>query len=373
MRPEIVVIGAGVIGLTTAASLARRGAMVTVLERGVVGGESSWAGAGILSALPPWGYNPFVSTIIEEGRRAWPNLARSIQQETGIDPEYRVCGMLALEVPDPCLAQTWCDNHDWPCVTGAQAIEQSWPNRMDSGFDLAFGDHTAVWLPHVAQVRNPRLVRGLARLAEGMGVRIMTGQSEITMRAQGNTVTHIRTAQAEYACTHAVICAGAWSAQLLSGLLADAPLVAIKPIRGQMLLFRDAPGRLPCIIYRQGKYLVPRQDGHILAGSTLEDVGFDKSTTPEALSELRRFAWETVPWLRGTEPIMHWAGLRPGSVDNVPHIGPVSEMRNLYLNSGHFRYGVTMAPAAAERLVDGLWESHGRVSTNSLDMGHGHG
>lgn len=354
MRPEIVVIGAGVIGLTTAVCLARRGARVTVLERGVVGGESSWAGAGILSALPPWGYGEGVSQLIDAGRRLWPSLAGDIQRATGIDPEYRVSGMLALDVQDPDLARTWCDAHGWPCVVGPRALRQVWPERM--GADMAAGAHAAVWLPDVAQVRNPRLIRGLTGLAEGMDVTIQSGHAAISLRTRGKLVTHVCTKHAEHACSHAVVCAGAWSATLLAGFSAGDAALPIKPIRGQILLFREAPGRLPCIVYRQGKYLVPREDGHILAGSTLEDVGFDKAITQEALSELRRFAWETVPWLHGTEPIMHWAGLRPGSVDNIPHIGRLPEMPNLHLNSGHFRYGVTMAPAAAERLADGLWE-----------------
>lgn len=356
MRPEIVVIGAGVIGLTTAISLARRGARVTVLERGAVGGESTWAGAGILSALPPWGYPEVVSQIIDASRRLWPALAREIQQVTGMDPEYRVTGMLALDVEGTDLAQAWCGAHGWSCVVGTEALERGWPEGIGSGVAKAVGTHAAVWLPDVAQVRNPRLIQGLARLAEIMGVTILTGQSASSLRTLGSTVTHVCTELADLACTHAVVCAGAWSAMLLAGWTANDSPPHIRPIRGQMLLFRNAPGRLPSIIYHQGKYLVPRQDGHILAGSTLEDVGFDKSTTLEAFSELRRFAWETVPWLRGIEPIMHWSGLRPGSQGNIPFIGPVPELHNLFLNSGHFRYGVTMAPAAAERLVNVLLE-----------------
>lgn len=354
MKPNIVIIGAGVIGLSTACSLARRGARVTVLERGLVGAESSWAGAGILSALPPWGYNEAVTRIIEDGRRLWPAWANEIRQLTGIDPEYRVTGMLALGVPDPERARTWCTANAWPCVLGEEALARGWPGRVGLSPLIDARADNPVWLPAVAQIRNPRLIQGIARLAEGMGVTIATGQTPISVRTRGNTITHFCADRTEHACTHVVVCAGAWSAKVLEGIgNHDAP-PPIKPIRGQMLLFRDAPGRLPTIIHRQTHYLVPRADGHILAGSTLEDVGYDKSTTQEALVELRRFAWETVPWLRGTEPVRHWSGLRPGTQDNIPIIGRHPEMQNLYLNSGHFRYGVTMAPAAAERLADDL-------------------
>jgi glycine oxidase len=371
MNPNIVIIGAGVIGLSTACSLARRGARVTVLERGSVGGESSWAGAGILSALPPWGYNSRVTRIIEDGRRQWPIWADAIRQCTHVDPEYRLTGMLALDVADPLLARTWCEANNWPCAVGAEALSRGWPERPLLRPEIHGDADRHVWLPTVAQVRNPRLVRGMALLAEGLGVKIVTSQAVLALRATGNRVTHVCTDSTEHECTHVVVCAGAWSAQVLAGMEGNSAPPPIKPIRGQMLLFRDAPGRLPCILYSQSKYLVPRADGHILAGSTLEDVGYDKSITQEALSELRRFAWEAVPWLHGIEPLMQWSGLRPGTQDNIPVIGRHPDMENVFVNSGHFRYGVTMAPAAAERLADILWNGSAEqpLVGNCLDTG----
>jgi glycine oxidase len=119
-----------------------------------------------------------------------------------------------------------------------------------------------------------------------------------------------------------------------------------------MLLFKfDAPP-LPHIVLQQGMYLIPRRDGHLLVGSTLEDVGFDKSTTNAARDMLLQRASVLLPALQSMPVVKHWAGLRPGSPDNIPAIGQHPRLENLYINSGHFRYGVTMAPASVEILLN---------------------
>jgi glycine oxidase len=119
-----------------------------------------------------------------------------------------------------------------------------------------------------------------------------------------------------------------------------------------MLLFKLEPGVLESILYRKGLYLIPRRDGHVLAGSTLEDAGFDKSTDIATLQRLHAEATELLPVLGSIQPIRHWAGLRPGSPDNIPVIGRHPDLENVFVNTGHYRYGVTMAPASAELLVD---------------------
>lgn len=123
-------------------------------------------------------------------------------------------------------------------------------------------------------------------------------------------------------------------------------------MRGQMLLFKSQPHVLEHVIYQQGIYLIPRLDGHILVGSTVEDVGFDKSTTPETRQDLMSAAFKLLPALSKATLIQHWSGLRPGSPDNVPTIARHPEIENLYANAGHFRYGVTMAPVSADLIAE---------------------
>jgi len=126
----------------------------------------------------------------------------------------------------------------------------------------------------------------------------------------------------------------------------------IKPMRGQILLYQIPQNSLEHIVYNNGFYLVPRRDGHLLAGSTLEDVGFDPRTTEEVKIELQAKAEAIMPSLKDAPVIQHWSGLRPGTPDNLPTISAHPSIENLYLNTGHFRYGLTMAPESARRIAD---------------------
>jgi glycine oxidase len=332
VNPHIIVIGGGVAGLASAWALARRGARVEVLERGEPGGESSWAGAGILSLLLPWDYPAEVSDLADRSLALYPDWIADIRRQAATDPEYRRSGMLVRPPYAGEPARAWAAGHRTAPVPAGLA---------------GFGD--GLWLPDVAQVRNPRLIRALREALAAVGVSIHGNVGPVTLDA---TPTEVTAARAGDRCWHGdlyVVAAGAWSAQLLGPRAAGLP---VRPIRGQMLLYRAAPGRLPAIVFDNGHYLVPRADGHILAGSTLEDVGFDKATTESAASELASFVAALLPDVAAQGPVRHWAGLRPGSPGNVPVIARHPELANLYGNTGQFRYGVTLAPASAEHLAD---------------------
>jgi glycine oxidase len=336
--PDFLIIGAGVVGLSTALELSGRGASVALLERSAVGGESSWAGGGILSPLLPWDYAGAVNALTEAGRQAFPTLCRSLVESTGIDPEYRNTGMLVLPPFDGRKAHPWCNAHGWPC------------EDRDGGLVLGSRKgESGLWLPGVSQVRNPRLLQALAKFLEISGVGIEEQVEVQGLVSQGGKITGVRTSRGIREGSACIVTGGAWSATLpeLERLRSR-----IYPIRGQMLLYRAEENQLPCIVLRDGRYLIPRADGHILAGSTVEDVGFDKSTTDEARIGLHHFACRLLPELERADPIRHWSGLRPGSPENIPVIDRHPAFDNLYINAGHFRYGVTMAPAAASLMTD---------------------
>jgi glycine oxidase len=162
-------------------------------------------------------------------------------------------------------------------------------------------------------------------------------------------VSAVQAAGQRFEADSVVLAAGAWSGLALDGLAA---VPHIRPIRGQMLLFRPEPGALDTVLFRNGLYLIPRRDGHVLVGSTLEDAGFDKATDDATRQRLHAEAAELLPALAGLQPLRHWAGLRPGSPDNIPVIDRHPDYDNVFVNAGHFRYGVTMAPASAELLVN---------------------
>jgi glycine oxidase len=324
---EAIVIGAGALGLATAEGLLRQGVAVTVLERGAVGRESSWAGGGILSPLCPWDYPDEVNRLALRGMAQFGDMAEMLHQTTGIDTQYRRCGMLVLPPFDVRAALQWCAAH------GVNAEERE----------------GGVLLPDVAQARNPRLLQALRARVEKLGGRIVEQCEVKEIVTEAGKVKHLATTQADFSADVYIVAAGAWSKVLLGEY---ALKVDIKPIRGQMLLFKfDAPP-LPYIVLQKDIYIIPRRDGHLLLGSTREDVGFDKSTTDEARTMLLQRGAELLPALRDMPVIKHWAGLRPGSPGNIPTIGRHPHLPNLYINSGHFRYGVTMSPACVEVLLN---------------------
>jgi glycine oxidase len=198
-------------------------------------------------------------------------------------------------------------------------------------------------------VRNPRILSALRQACEAEGVSINEMRRVNGLKTAGDQVSGVVTDEGLWHADDYLLTTGAWSVQLLGSL---SPNLPVRPMRGQMLLYQTEPGTLPCIVYREGGYLVPRADGLILAGSTIEDVGFDKSNTSDAEQAIRQFAAEILPSLADTEPVQHWSGLRPGSPDNIPIIARHPGLTNLYLNTGHFRYGVTMAPASAALVAD---------------------
>jgi glycine oxidase len=330
MTRDVMIVGGGLVGCLTAMALTKQGIKVTLLERGVLGAEASWAGGGILFPLLPWHYSEAVNQLALAGAALYPSLAQELIDVTGIDPEYTVSGMRVLPNFDKVVAQRWCKVHE-----------------IKAEFH---GDE--LWLPQVAQVRNPRLIKALRRWLEINAVELREGTEMVALKAHTDQISALQTQSGELLqADQYVVTAGAWSKKLLGPFALD---IELKPMRGQMLLFKLAPGILQEILYSDDFYLIPRQDGHILAGSTLEDVGYDKSTTPQAAADLYHKAVKLLPVLANETPINHWSGLRPGSPDNIPVVARHPALQNLWLNTGHFRYGVTMAPASANMLANSM-------------------
>jgi glycine oxidase len=327
MKTEAFVIGAGVMGLSVALALSEHGVRVTIADRGHQPGMSSWAGAGILSPLPPWAYPEEVNQLALAGMSAWPEWVALLENQARTSPEYWVCGMEVRHENNHKKALAWCQSHHFP-------VELRGNN---------------LWLPNVAQARNPRLLAAMKEALIALGGKILPDCEVLELVMENSHVRSARTSQGDFSADMFVMATGAWSALPLGSL---PPVSNVRPIRGQMLLYPPGSHPLDYIILQEGLYLVPRRDGHLLVGSTLEDVGFDAHTQQVTLDALKQSARELLPSLEKHEPIQSWAGLRPGSPDNIPLVDRHPEFRNLWLNLGHYRYGVTMAPASAALLID---------------------
>ena len=340
MAKKIIVVGGGIVGCLTALAMRDHGCQVTLVERNVVAaqtsGESSWAGAGILFPLLPWMYKDAVNQLAMTGAKLYPALCERLLNETGIDPEYTQSGMQILPNFDETAAINWCAQYQIPV------------EKMANG----------LLLPTIAQVRPPHLLQALRQLLIQENVTLLENIQLIPLQleplANGEKVDSWKTSTGlVLEADTFVVTSGAWSFDLLKDTAAN---LNIKPMRGQILLYdvsnQPIPEKLENIIYSNGFYLVPRRDGLLLAGSTLEDVGFDKNTTEEVKQELQTKAESILPSLKHAVIRKHWSGLRPGTPDNLPTIAAHPTIKNLYLNTGHFRYGLTMAPASAQRVAE---------------------
>jgi len=360
---NVIIIGTGVSGLSVALRLLQCGCRVTLLDRGATGGESSWAGGGILSPLLPWDYAEPVSALALRSMAGYADWVAGIEAISGRNTELWRCGMLALNVAEPNQALGWCRAHGIAAKRGVLGLHSPLPPPLmkhlttqpspQAGKPQIIPHHgegsDSVWLPDVAQVRNPRLVGALRAAALSLGGVIYEYCPATGVQIQGGRVTAVRTKTDTFPADSVVLATGAWSGLGLAGLAA---MPQIRPIRGQMLLFKLEPGVLDTILYRNGLYLIPRRDGHVLVGSTLEDAGFDKTTDAATHQRLHAEAAELLPILADARPVRHWAGLRPGSPGNIPVIDRHPDFDNVFVNAGHYRYGVTMAPASAELLLD---------------------
>lgn len=341
---DVVVVGGGLIGMLTARELHLSGLKVTLLERGRAGQEASWAGGGILSPLYPWRYPDEVTALAAWSQPRYKLLCHRLWQESGVDPEWTPSSLLMLDLEEEAEARDWAERWE----VALETLNKAGLRRCERVLGEQAGA-TGLWLPKVAQVRNPRLVRALRQSLEKLGVDLREGVEVTGLLIRHGTVTGVATRTGPVTAARVVVTGGAWSGQILAEI---GVRLAVEPVRGQMILFRGRPELLSRIVMWQGYYLIPRRDGHILAGSTVEYVGFDKSTTEEALNELREVAYSMVPALKSLPIEQQWAGLRPGSPQGIPYIGEHLALKGLYVNTGHFRNGVVTGPASARLLGD---------------------
>jgi glycine oxidase len=364
-HPDILIVGGGVIGLSTALRLAESGVSVSVVDRQQVGREASWAGAGM---LPP-GLNTTMPTADDPASQErflrclsntiWPELSARLLEQTGIDNGYRNCGGIEVATAESDLGANVAD---WQ----AEGISvELLDNRCDVERRVA-GLHEdiqiAAWLPEFCQVRNPRHLKALRAACQLSGVEILENVPDLSLQARGQDVT-ARASSRSFHAQRICICAGSWTGQLLRKLGIHLP---VEPLRGQMvqLSLRQLPFR--CVIQQGRRYVVPRPDGLILVGSTEESVGYEKQKTNEGIRGLLGFATSIVPELAQADVVRQWAGLRPGSPTGLPYLGRIPDFKNLYVGAGHFRSGLQMSPGTAKILADDLVKPESATIEQSL-------
>jgi glycine oxidase len=344
-HPDILILGGGVIGLTTAYFLCSEGVRVTVVDQGPIAKASSWAGAGIIPSADPARAQSPLDELRGLSCRLWPRFSAQLRERTGIDNGFIVCGGVELADPEhPDDKPPTTEWHSEGCAW--EPLDRRGIEHFDP--EIAPGFSSGAWLPTIAQVRNPWHLRALQAACVAVGVQLLPQWPIEQLSLIGEKVVGGEGPRGRISAAQTLITAGAWSARLLEQVGCH---LDIRPIRGQIALLQtDRVGIRPMVL--QGKrYLVPRTDGRILIGSTEEDVGFEPTPTAGGIAGLLEFATRLAPSLRGAKLETCWAGLRPGTLQGGPYLGRVPHCENLFLGSGHFRSGLHLSLASARLLA----------------------
>ncbi|MFD1261198.1 glycine oxidase ThiO [Entomomonas asaccharolytica] len=345
MTTKTLIIGAGIIGLLTAYKLAKEGIEVILLEKNsAVGREASWAGGGIISPLFPWRQHAAITSLVNVSQDSYLEFIAELKSLSNIDPEYYITGLYWLNLEDEQQALDWAQQYQRP-LNKVDIVEvERAVSVLGSGFT------SAVYMDNIANIRNPRLVKALHSILVNMpNVQIKENCLFIDIIQQGGRVVGVHTSQQDYYGDNVVICTGAWTGSWLDTLGIN---LSIQPVKGQMILFKCKEDFLPTIILANERYAIPRRDGHILVGSTIEYVGYDNEPTLEAQESLRQSAVEMLPELAKAQVIQHWSGIRPAAPEGIPYIGEVPNYSGLWLNCGHFLNGFVLAPASCQLLTE---------------------
>ncbi|PYS41528.1 MAG: glycine oxidase ThiO [Acidobacteria bacterium] len=348
---EVVIVGGGVIGLAIARALRRRGVReVMLIERAQPGAEASWAAGGIIGPQLEADRNDAFFELACASRDMYPEFANALREETGIDVELDTAGTLYLSFTKEDEEELgrrfrWQAKRgfriEWLTGAEARAAEPNVSERV----------RCAIRFPNDFQVENRKLVKALVAAGEKLGVRLITGCEVARIEIARGRVQGVQTSLGFVATANVVLAAGAWTSFVDSPDVA-LPAINIEPVRGQMLCFQTAPREFGHVLYTARGYLVPRRDGRVLAGSTLEHAGFDKSVTSEAAASIKSMAFEIAPALEHSPLIDSWAGFRPRTADDLPVLGRCRNVEGLIYATGHYRNGILLAPITGEAIAD---------------------
>jgi glycine oxidase len=344
---DIAVVGGGVIGCATAYELARRGASVVVVERAELAAESSSAAAGIL-APRVHAADSAIFPLAMASHLLFPGLADALREETGVDSDFARCGALDLAM-DEAAEETLRDKVQWLRAAGHDV---SWIDPLDvSGREPALaGDCRGAFFDADAyQVQPGRFTQSLGHAAARRGVRFQLGTEVLGIERNGPHAIALQTTSGSIAASHIVLAAGAWMGALGERLGLRVPVF---PAKGQILSLRAAPQPIRNVVFGADVYLMPRRDGTVAVGATVEDAGFDKRVTTSGAAGLLQAAARLCPSLADAAVDRLWAGLRPGTTDELPIVGLAPGYDNVTLAGGHFRNGIMLAPITASLLAD---------------------
>jgi glycine oxidase len=347
---DVVIVGGGVIGLAIARELALRGIRdVTVLERAHPGAEASSAAAGILAPQVEAVHADVFFQLACASRDNYLDFAAALQQETEIDVELDTTGVLYLGFTEEDENEL-SNRYKWQTSQNLQVdrLNAAEVRRLEP--QIAANVVCALRFPNDFQIENRLLIAALTRANEKLGVRVMPNCEVKSLVNRGERIEGVETSDGVISTRVVIIAAGAWCSSIGN----VRPPVKIEPVRGQMLCFRHSSILTRHLLYSTRGYLVPRRDGRLLAGSTSEQVGFEKRVTAEGTALIKGMAAEIIPMLANLSFVDSWAGFRPRADDGLPVLGPSEEIAGLFFAMGHYRNGILLAPITAQLIADAI-------------------
>ncbi len=352
---DVVIIGGGVIGCSIAYHLCRRGVNVVVLDQGGIGAQASSAASGMLAPLKPFAkQDDSYTALLLSSLALFPELVSELEEISGICIEYQQTGTLrAMKAKQIQRLEVWI-------ATWKQA---GFPMELLLGNEICecepeFSPDVSVALynPQDPQLNAAQLVYAYARAAEKLGATLYTHEEVTALNHHGAIIDGVRTAQGNnITCQHLVLATGAWASQCAEWLHLTLP---VRPLRGQSISLQQPPRTIRHMVFGEGGYLAPKQDGMIIVGTARDEAGFNVQTTPSSIAHLYTIAKKLVPAL-GTRPIQHaWAGLLPVTPDARPILGTVPFWDNVTLACGYNGYGLLLSASTGDMIAEQIVTGH---------------
>jgi glycine oxidase len=350
---DAIVVGGGIIGCTLAYELQRRGRDTLILERGAIGREASWASAGIIGAPTAAGLPQHRAELAERSAKAYDPLFESVQADSGLDSTYLRTGKLLVARTEPEVEGLQADIN-WQHTHG---FESTWLERDDvREIEPIIPDDIlgALYTEDGGAMTLHRFTETVAVAFRNRGGIVEEHTPVDGLVIDGDRVTGVRTMNSTRMAPVVVLAAGAWTSVLGLSHGFELPMM---PVKGQMISVAPGPGtpRPRHVVGNvHGGYLVPRIDGTVAVGASREDAGFDKRLTPSGIEHGLHLIKTLGPALLDADFVTGWAGLRPGTADESPIMGPVPNIEGLWISTGHYRTGAQLAPGSALLLADAI-------------------
>ncbi|MGI8883449.1 MAG: glycine oxidase ThiO [Pyrinomonadaceae bacterium] len=349
MNSEVLIVGGGIIGLAIARELNRRGIQeIIIIERGKIGKESSFAAAGMLAPNAETEKQDDFTEFCAESLNLYPDYANALFDETDVDIELDKNGTLYLAFTEA-DAKEISRRYEWQKSAGLEIEHLTARETLQAEPFVSPDVRESLFFPNDWQVENRRLLFALEKYAELNCIKIIENAEISNLLIEKNRIIGAETKSEKFFAPTVVLATGAWTSLIKAESFV---LPQIKPIRGQIISFQTAKRLFGKVIYSPRGYIVPRTDGRILVGATVEDADFDKTITGAATEFLRETALEISPGLANLEIAEKWFGLRPFAADGLPILGAFPEVENLFIATAHYRNGILLAPLTAKVIAE---------------------